>query len=130
MCDFGTPVGSYLSNMFDMKSKGPDPYNGQQQNISFGHLTLKQPLIMLISKNKFLQPMLYEPKSGGTSPGFHLGASVPYGLAVSRDGRLLALHVRVFENLLGTLMAIRLRRAVSRVEERFPTEQASPRIWG
>ena len=68
MCDFGTPVGSYLSNM----SEGSDPYNDQQRHISFGYLTLKQPLSMLISKNKFLQPMprspLYESKSGGTSP--------------------------------------------------------------
>ena len=82
MCDFGTPVGSYLS----MKSKGSDPYNDQQRSISFGYLTLKQPLIMLISKNKFLQPMPRSPKIktcmslnlGAQAPGFYLGASVPY----------------------------------------------------
>ena len=86
MCDFGTPVGSYLSNMSEMKSKGSDPYNDQQRNISFGYLVLKQPLSMLISKNKFLQPMPRSPKIkicmnlnlGAQAPGFYLGASVPY----------------------------------------------------
>ena len=86
MCDFGTPVGSHLSNMSEMKSKGSDLYNDQQRNINFGDLTLKQQLIMLISKKKFLQPM---PRSlkvktcmnlnlGAQAPGFYLGASVPY----------------------------------------------------
>ena len=46
-----------------MKSKGSDPYHDQQRDMSFGYLTLKQPPIMLISKNKFLQPMPRSPKS-------------------------------------------------------------------
>ena len=82
MCDFETPVGSYLSDMPEMTSKGSDPYNDQQRNISFGCLTLKQPLIMLISKNKFLQPRPRSPKIrtcmnlnlGAQVPGFYLGA--------------------------------------------------------
>ena len=86
MCDFGTPVGSYLSNISEMKSKGSDPHHDQQRDISFGYLTLKQPLIMLISKNKFLQPMLRSPKIktcmnlnlGAQAHGFYLSASVPY----------------------------------------------------
>ena len=30
MNDFGTPVGSYLSNKSEIKSKGSDPGNDQQ----------------------------------------------------------------------------------------------------
>ena len=86
MSHFGTSVGSYLSNMSEMKSKGSVPYNDQQRNINFGDLTLKQPLIMLISKNKFLQPMPRSPKIktcmnlnlGAQAPRFYLGTSVPY----------------------------------------------------
>ena len=86
MCDFGTLVGSYLNNMSEMKSKGSDPYNDQHRNMSFGYLTLKQPLRVLISKNKLLQPMPRSPKIntcmnlnlGAQAPGFYLGASVPY----------------------------------------------------
>ena len=86
MCDFGTLVSSYLSNMSEMKSKGSDTYNDQQRNISFGYLTLKEPLRLLISKNKFRQPMPRSPKIktcmnlnlGAQAPGFYLGASVPY----------------------------------------------------
>ena len=69
-----------------MKSKESDLYNDQQRNINVGDLTLKQPLIMLISKNKFLQPMPRSPKIktcmnlnlGAQAPGFYLGASVPF----------------------------------------------------
>ena len=54
--------------------------------MNFGDPILKQPLIMLISKNKFLQPMPRSPKIktcmnlnlGAQAPGFYLGASVPY----------------------------------------------------
>ena len=89
MRDFGTPVGSYLSNMLEMNSKGSDPYSDQQRSISFGYLTRKQPLIMLISKNKFLQPRPRSPKIktcmtlnlGAQAPGLYLGASVPYAAA-------------------------------------------------
>ena len=62
MHDFGTPVGSYLSNKSKIKSKRSDPDNDQQGHINLGGLTLKQQLIMLISENKFLQPMPRSPK--------------------------------------------------------------------
>ena len=86
MCHFGTPVRSYLSNISEMKSKRSDPYNDQQRDIILGYLTLKPPLIMLLSKNKLLQPMPRSPKIktcmslnlGAQAPGFYLGASVPY----------------------------------------------------
>ena len=97
MHDFGTPVGSYLSNMPEMNSKGSDPYNDQQRNISFGYLTRKQPLMMLISKNKFLQPWPRSPKIktcmnlnlGAQAPGFYLGASVAYRMSTRSQRTLL-----------------------------------------
>ena len=100
MRDFGTPVGSYLSNMPEMNSKGSDPYNDQQRNISFGYLTRKQPLIMLISKNKFLQPWPRSPKIktcmnlnlGAQAPGFYLGASVPYPLLAATGTGAALVH--------------------------------------
>ena len=104
MCDFGTLVGSYLSNMSEMKSKGSDRYNDQQRNISFGYLTLKQPLRVLISKNKFLQPMPRSPKIktcmnlnlGAQAPGFYLGATVPYTIECVSRGLSLALPLKVW----------------------------------